>query len=71
MLWFDVEIGYYTTGNLQKFTAVELWFDVEIGYYTTVCFFFGVSFQLWFDVEIGYYTTIKKKDMYVESCDLM
>ena len=34
-LWFDVEIGYYTTVVSDYARSVELWFDVEIGYYTT------------------------------------
>ena len=35
MLWFDVEIGYYTTNQIYRTTCNRLWFDVEIGYYTT------------------------------------
>ena len=35
LLWFDVEIGYYTTIYGKYYEAGELWFDVEIGYYTT------------------------------------
>ena len=34
-LWFDVEIGYYTTSGAVYCNASLLWFDVEIGYYTT------------------------------------
>ena len=35
MLWFDVEIGYYTTDRAEMHVRIPLWFDVEIGYYTT------------------------------------
>ena len=35
-LWFDVEIGYYTTHPDNQYHCTALWFDVEIGYYTTV-----------------------------------
>ena len=29
-LWFDVEIGYYTTTTIFATEVVQLWFDVEI-----------------------------------------
>ena len=35
-LWFDVEIGYYTTQFDTFVGRFGLWFDVEIGYYTTL-----------------------------------
>ena len=34
-MWFDVEIGYYTTEGAAHISKNVLWFDVEIGYYTT------------------------------------
>ena len=35
VLWFDVEIEYYTTGVATTLGTQGLWFDVEIEYYTT------------------------------------
>ena len=56
-LWFDVEIGYYTTIPSTPIFNGKLWFDVEIGYYTTEVDSHRIEDTLWFDVEIGYYTT--------------
>ena len=71
MLWFDVEIGYYTTNQIYRTTCNRLWFDVEIGYYTTRWVKYREDFALWFDVEIGYYTTERIERVLAEGCDLM
>ena len=63
VLWFDVEIGYYTTLKENPLAPGQLWFDVEIGYYTTDGLTVSMTRELWFDVEIGYYTTL-----YIDKC---
>ena len=70
-LWFDVEIGYYTTLHRGILSQAALWFDVEIGYYTTFAPGSYIIYKLWFDVEIGYYTTIPDRNERQECCDLM
>ena len=70
-LWFDVEIGYYTTLKRQNVCFGTLWFDVEIGYYTTRDRFKDPDKLLWFDVEIGYYTTLSIWSYAAMCCDLM
>ena len=35
MLWFDVEMIRYTTGERSRVRAEKLWFDVEMIRYTT------------------------------------
>ena len=70
-MWFDVEIGYYTTAVVDICHSNELWFDVEIGYYTTTNFRAYLRSELWFDVEIGYYTTLVGLFFPSVCCDLM
>ena len=70
-LWFDVEIGYYTTDKFDGLEVGQLWFDVEIGYYTTFTLNIWYNKRLWFDVEIGYYTTIDHEPRSKTRCDLM
>ena len=71
MLWFDVGVKRYTTGNCVSCLWGLLWFDVGVKRYTT-CARYGEALQLlWFDVGVKRYTTKKIILLHTDCCGLM